>query len=340
MAMVCPKCLESYPQRLNCPSCGVRLQYQALRNPRSAGGEDADDAWQQTPWGRLVVGLLLAQGGYYVLRHLYSAGVLVIHPPGDGDTWAALTSLIILQALQGVSVFAGGVLSGAGERRGLLLGAVVGLWHGVLFVAAQHWNRQPMTNLHLVGEPLLQSAIGAAGGLVGGLIWRPIPDLIIPADLRVAQPLLPARRPGPSSFDGPIAWARVVTGMAVAIGGIVWVDVIREFVIDASEGKLQIDTHLQAELVTWEISALAMLTGSGLAGSTTRNGMKQGLVVGLGTAIVLLGVRLASGTATPQIAMVIGISALGLGLSGGWFGSQLLPPIDRSLQRKRRPRPV
>jgi hypothetical protein len=105
--------------------------------------------------------------------------------------------------------------------------------------------------------------------------------------------------------------------------------------LEAGEGKLQIDTHLQAELVTWEISALAMIAGGALAGATTRNGSKQGLFVGIGTGTVLSGIRLASITHTPQLLVLTLVSALALGFVGGWFGTNLLPPIYQSARRKR-----
>ena len=129
--------------------------------------------------------------------------------------------------------------------------------------------------------------------------------------------------------------ARVVAGITIAVGGVFWVDAIRDSVLEASEGKLRIDTQLQAELVTWEISALAMLAGGALAGATTRNGSKQGVYVGVGTATVLLGIRLASITHTPLLLGLTVISAVTLGVVGGWFGSHLLPPIYGRPRRKR-----
>ena len=36
--------------------------------------------WQETPWGRIGVGLLLAQGVYYGLWNLGNAGLLAANP--------------------------------------------------------------------------------------------------------------------------------------------------------------------------------------------------------------------------------------------------------------------
>src|SRR5207244_2768697 len=131
--------------------------------------------WQQTPWGRLLIGLLLAQGLNYVLRQLCTAGLLVPREEVVRSVWATLTGLILLQALQAASVFAAGLLTGAGQRRGLLFGAVVGVWNAVFLILIQFWTGQPLTTIDLFGEPVLQVAFGALGGLVGSLIWRPLP---------------------------------------------------------------------------------------------------------------------------------------------------------------------
>jgi hypothetical protein len=78
-----------------------------------------------------------------------------------------------------------------------------------------------------------------------------------------------------------------------------------------------------------------MLIGGALAGATTTNGSKQGLCVGVGTGTVLLGIRLASITHSPQVLVLTIFSTLSLGFVGGWFGSQLLPPVYGRPRRKR-----
>jgi len=334
MAMVCPQCRGSFGQRLNCPKCGVRLVFRDSRHRQEDASDGLPATWQQTPWGRLTIGLLLAQGLNYVLLHLCTAGILVARDEAPGNVWATLTGLVLHQALQAVSVFAAGLLTGAGQRRGLLFGAVVGVWNAVFLILFQFSTGQAVTTIALFGEPVLQVAFAALGGLIGSLIWRPLPLDVLPYQPRKPLPSLPVQK-GPSPFSGPVAWARVLMGITVAVGGVFWVDVIRDSVLEASEHKLSIDTHLQAELVTWEISALAMLLGGALAGATTRNGSKQGLFVGVGTATVLSGIRLASITHTPELLLLTLISSLTLGFVGGWFGSNLLPPVYSSARRKR-----
>jgi hypothetical protein len=278
--------------------------------------------------------LLLAQGHYYVLRHLCTAGLLAAREDLTESVWATLTGLVVLQVLQAASVFGAGLLTGAGQRRGMLFGAVVGVWNAVFFILVATWTGQPLTPVDLFGEPVLHVAFGTLGGLVGSLIWRPLSLEPAPSQPLKSFPAAPRRR-SESIFSGPVAWARVLMGVTVAVGGVFWVDVIRDSVLEASEGKLRIDTHLQAELVTWEISALAIIAGGVLAGATTRNGMKQGFCVGLGTATVLLGIRLVSITHTPELLLLTVASAMALSFVGGWFGGQLLPPVYGSSRRKR-----
>jgi hypothetical protein len=277
----------------------------------------------------------MAQGLCYALRHLCTAGLLVAPEELVGSVWAVLTGLILRQGVRAVSVFAAGLITGAGQRAGLLFGAVVGVWNAVFFILVDYWNGDPLITIDLFGQPVLHVAFGALGGVVGSLIWRPLPPLVMPElPRKTPLPVVPIRK-GPSPFSGPVAWARVLSGITVAVGGVFWVDVIRDSVVDVSEGKLSINTHLEAELVTWEISALAMIAGGALAGATTANGSKQGLCVGIGTATVLFGIRLASITNTPELLLLSTLSAVALGFVGGWFGGHLLPPLYYSARRKR-----
>jgi hypothetical protein len=335
MAMVCPQCNGAFEQRLNCPKCKVRLLYQVTRRIERLGLQAHDEDWQQTPWGRLVVGLLLAQGGYYVLRHLCTAGMLVTLEEG-ASVWATLNGLILLQALQALSVFAAGLLTGAGQRRGVVYGTVMGVWNGVFFVVAQHMLGRAPTTVSLFGEPILQAAFGAVGGMIGSMIWRPLPSLNIAPELRSGQAARAKSRKRRAYFAGPVAWGRVLSGTTLAVGGVVWANVIREFVLEASEGKLRIDTQLQADLVTWEISALAMLAGAAFAGFGTLNGLKQGVIVGVGAGSVLLGIRLIVTAFSLELLMLTFVSAMGLCTAGGWFGGELFPPVISGKFRRRR----
>jgi hypothetical protein len=332
MAMVCPQCSDSFQQRLDCPHCGVRLHYQPGPSPRH--NAHPESSWQQTPWGRLFVGLLLAQGLYYVLRHLCTAGLLVASEEAT-NVWATLTGLIVVQAMQAVSVLGAGLLTGAGQRQGLLYGALVGMWNSAFFLILQRWTGQPLTAVNLFGEPILHVAFGAAGGLIGRLVWRPLPSL--PGAIRV-QPVVArtVQRGGPSRLSGPIAWTRVCAGVAIAVAGVMFADVIRDFVIEASEGRLRIDTRLQADLVTCEIEVLSILVGGAFAGATTLNCFKQGLAVGIGSGALIFAFRVLHAQPQSSLAILLGTlaSALTLGMVGGWFGAQLLPPVCATPRRK------
>src|SRR5260370_10037510 len=113
MAMVCPQCNGAFEQRLNCPKCNVRLLYHVTRRLDRLGLNDDED-WQQTPWGRLVVRLLLAPGGSYVLRHLCTARMLVTLDEGAGGL-ATPNRLVLLPTLPAPSVLTGGPLPRAGR---------------------------------------------------------------------------------------------------------------------------------------------------------------------------------------------------------------------------------
>jgi hypothetical protein len=332
MAMVCPKCNGSYEQRWQCPSCGVRLAY-LTGGRRDIADSAPPSQWGQTPWGRIIVGVVLSQGLYYGLRQFCTAGLLASSDDAARGVWSTLYGLIILQAIQVLCLLLAGTLAGAGLRQGIVYGAIVGVWNGILSVIVQMAGGFPYTAVTLLGQPILHTAFGAAGGFIGCRIWKPLPILAGPKTPQVLTPLIPApvRRP---LFEGPIAWGRILLGTGLAIGGALWANVILDLVLEASEGRLNITDHLQARMVTWEVTGLAMLVGSALAGAGKANYLKQGLCVGLAAAAVLFGCRVAlQGQTLDDLILTVGCS-VSLGLVGAWLGGNLFPPLLK-LQRPR-----
>jgi len=308
------------------------LLFQAqLRSVDPNGAED-DSHWQHTPWGRMIVGLALAQGLSQGLQLFTNAGLLAGESSG---VWATLFGLLLLQGLQGVSLLIAGAITGAGQQRGVLYGSFVGLLNGLFFLMFQQGKSDLPPQIAILAQPILHMAFGALGGLIGTLIWRPLPELRLPD--------APAGGNGGGGitfasfqlFAGPIHWARVIAGIAMVVAGVMWSNVIIEFVIDASEGQLKLNTHLQTKLVTLEITALAMLFGAGFAGATTLNGLKQGLCVGIGASMIFLGMDLAHLKGNLESVLFTLVSTLSMTIAGGWFGAHLLPPLAAPRRSKR-----
>lgn len=329
MSMACPQCERSFEQRIDCPDCGVRLLFHARVGHASSGlplgraGGDEIASWQETPWGRMAIGLVLAQGLAYGIQHLLTAGILATGE--EASVWATLWGIALLHGIQGISLLVGGALCGVGRARGILYGSVIGLANGLIFLFVQRYRGEAMSEYAQYGQPLLHLSFGALGGLIGSLIWRPAPALSIeesPAD----KP----RRQASFSWnflDGPVHLGRVFAGIFVVVVGVVWSNAILQWVLNTSQGTLAIRTHLQAQLVGWEISALAILIGGGLAGATTFCGLKQGLCVGIGSAVVLGGIQIGNPRAAFEATILMIMGVLVLTAAGGWFGGQLLPPI-------------
>jgi hypothetical protein len=330
MAMVCPVCKNTFEQRLDCPRCAVRLQFR-LSRPRAESSLPGS-AWQQTPGGRLLIGLLVAQGLYYGLHHLCLAGLLFLSNANqDSGAW---NNTVLNLTLQAVGVLSAGVLTGAAQRRGIVFGAVVGVWNSILYLLAEQIRGGVLDAISVFGEPLMLAVFGAIGGLAGSLIWKPMPVIELPMPQVQAAPVPVVKRW--RGFVGPVRWFRVVAGVSLAVGGVVSADVIREYIVEASEGRLRITNSLQADLMNWEISALAVLAGATMAGSSTFNGLKQGLFVGIGSAVVLGCVRVINGSVLPSQLPIELAGIVGLGLVGGWFGGQLLPPVFPRERARRR----
>jgi DNA-directed RNA polymerase subunit RPC12/RpoP len=328
MAMVCPQCAISYEQRLQCPSCGVRLLYD-FRGPKPK--TQALPRWQQTPWGRILIGLVLAQGLYYGLQHLLTGLLEALNGQGLLHwTWTSLSGLVFLQIVQVVALTAGAVLAGGGQPRGATLGALVGVWNGVLSVLLDpilHPDFVPtLTTLTLVGVPLVHIAFGAMGGWIGYSIWRPVRPTLAAKATPLVRNRGVARLRAPL-FSGRVAWFRVALGALFAAAGYLTATMVFNFIIDFSSGKLASDGFWQDRVVTWEIQALAVLVGGGLAGYNTANGLKQGMWVGLAASMLLLCVLFGLSRLTPEQAALTVVCCFCLCLAGGWFGSQLFPPV-------------
>ncbi len=120
----------------------------------------------------------------------------------------------------------------------------------------------------------------------------------------------------------------------MVVAGVVWSNVILEYVLRASNGNLAISSHLQARLIGWEIAALATLLGAGLAGATTYNGFKQGVCVGLGAAVVMIGMYMGNDKLVLESLGVMLGTVFGLSVAGGWFGGQLFPPVLTPRRRR------
>jgi hypothetical protein len=265
---------------------------------------------------------------------LLKASFLVSGEPADEPLWESLGAVLLLQGIHALSLLIGGALTGAGQNRGVLFGSLLGLMNGLVFLLIQSGTGEAPTELAQFGQPILHLIFGAVGGLVGTLIWKPLPVVKMPALPQTPAKTSPPAQPKYDPFAGPICWVRVLTGIAVALGGVVWSRFILKWVVEASQGTLSIHSHTQAQLVCWEIGALATLIGAGWAGATTANGLKQGLCVGLGTSVLVIGIHLSNPKSVLETTLLMVVSILVLTLAGSWFGCQLFPPVASTGRRK------
>jgi hypothetical protein len=339
MSMVCPKCSGSFEQSLNCPSCGVRLLYESMAFRRHAVLTGAPRRWLQNPLGRIAAGIFLAQGLAYSLQLLCNAYIQAAAAEPQPSVWSTLYGLVLLQSIQGVSLLAGGALAGAAQRRPDLQGAVVGAVHSSIFLFMLRLHGEHLTEVALYGQPVLHVAFGMLGAVIGARIWQPLPVLVMPDSEATLQSENDRRSKFTwAALDGPVAWGRVSAGIVIVTAGFLWAPNLLSVVLDAGQGTLRISDRLQAQLVIWEIMGLTTLLGAAGAGATTRNGLKQGLFVGAGACILLIGNHLGAKNVSLELIAYTATSIFGLTIAGGWFGGQLFPPLLPWSRRKTAPR--
>jgi hypothetical protein len=262
--------------------------------------------------------------------------------------------------IQAVSLVAGAIVTGVGQRRGITFGALVGLLSGLLvlsgifcgvvgnfaasFGTGLFTPGAPIRNIVMYALPILHVLFGALGGLIGSSFWRPLPDVSefsasglapgrqVPSRI-VRRP--DSERPRTFSWKGPIRWSRVFVGTAVAVVGAVFATPSIDWVVRMSEGSIKVYTVLEDQVTFAEFFSLAIMLGGCIAGVSTKNGLKQGTCVGVASAIVLAALlRAGYFAAGPQLYPII--STLFLGPVGGWFASELLPPVVAPQYRRRR----
>jgi DNA-directed RNA polymerase subunit RPC12/RpoP len=337
MAMVCPQCNRSFQQHLACPTCGMRLLFHARGEANTEGTAGADPQWQYTPWGRIVTGVILAQGVAHGLQFLVTAYLKATGDDAGQDYWNTPVPFVLLQTLHAFGLLLGGMLAGAGKRRGVFFGSVVGLVHGLVYLGIRQSTGDVLTEAGLYALPALHMLCGAVGGFLGSLIWKPLPAVPMPAadtEPKTTPKSAPRGHVDTSFITGPVAWLRVLLGMAIVVSGVMGASAILKFVLDNGPGRLSLGSNLESQLITWEIAALATFLGASLAGATTLNGFTQGLCVGLGAATVMTGIHLAQDRFNLDQAVLVSMSALFLSAGGGWFGGQLFPPIYRASRRR------
>jgi hypothetical protein len=276
----------------------------------------------------------LSQGLFYGLRYFLTGVLLLLSPEGTTgpEAWGTVQGMILLQVAQFLGLFAGGVLAGGGMENGMLAGLLVGVFNGILAATLLQNASTQFSVVSVYGMPMLHATVGAMGGGLGCGIWKPIPSVQIPG---LSPGRKVPRKPQPSPFAGKVAWGRVMLGTGLAVGGYLSAGLLLDKIVDLSAGYLGTSDPVQDRIITWEIKALAMLLGGVLAGASSENGLKQGLVVGMLSSMCLIIWDSRLTTRWLEVALLNMISAFCLALVGGWFGGTLLPRVVR-MPRSRR----
>jgi hypothetical protein len=315
MAAICSMCSAPLDSKAKCLRCG----YENAAKPR--GGP----RWLNTTSGRLAIGLIVSQGLFYALERLFT-GILLASQGGTvEEIWANPANTVWLQLAQLLGVLVGGILAGGSQEKVVPLGCLVGAWNGVLSLLFQQLPADLVGPIALYSAPLVHGVVAVCGALIGARIWRPIVTVetgpVLGSAAKKAAPPKPV-------LAGRIAWLRVVVGTALAVGGYLYAELIFEKILSLSGGKSGYETAFQDNLIIWQLRVFAGVVGGLIAGMMTTNGFKQGLLVGLGSSVILMGVQISRpGDLLLAWGMVLLIS-FSAAIAGGWFGGALFPPLD------------
>lgn len=366
MALVCPQCTGSFDNSLQCPQCGVPLLAPGTRQP-GADPFPAAGRWQQTPWGRIGIGVGLALGLCYALLQLCQSILRAFGYANGTDALDPLARLALFEGLQALGLLGGGLVAGAGKRQGLTFGAVVGILTGALSVLAIisgvlkpfSSERAAIPMFLFYGLPVLHALVGALGGAIGAAIWKPMVEWTVP--LVEPTPTGPALKdlkpaltvPAGSNYTipfwfwkGPVDWPRVLVGATLASLGILFNREIASFITEEGQSKVfRFHSLLEEWFTQIQIISFSILLGGCIGGSTRRNGLKQGAFVGVLISFVLSAVYFTHTSKAFGLDFLLEeagwsvlvplLAALMLGPVGGYCGCELIPPILKFAPRRR-----
>ena len=148
----------------------------------------------------------------------------------------------------------------------------------------------------------------------------------------------------------PIAYLRVISGAALAIGCTVWAGQLRNAVIALGAGAFTLESRIQSQFIAWVISTLAMVIGGAFAGAGSRGGIRHGFLVGLVSSAGIFVIhqkvvkeilpaeeffaavlRMPEDGTPSALQMILFLltNTLLIGVLSGWFGSKLLPKLGQ-----------
>src|SRR5262245_59991316 len=130
MARVCPRCGVSVARGFLCPTCGIKT---SDTDSLSSAAVTPGAVERPTFAGGVFIGLLVAQALYYASRNLATAFLVGTRGAAEEAAfWHDVNGQIMVQVLQGITLFVGGMLAGAGHRQSVAAGAALGVANSVL----------------------------------------------------------------------------------------------------------------------------------------------------------------------------------------------------------------
>jgi hypothetical protein len=349
MYLYCPKCHAQHPAAGRCPKCSSLLMSPGeAADALSVSIPSPPDPVETTYAGRLGVGCVVALGLHVALREWTTAA---LGAAGQATDPVGFTVGYLLRLF---AAGVGGAMAGAGRRWNFTGGAVVGALSGVAWLLVDSYPT-------IIVDPLRGGLVGVitvAAGLVAmaaGQVWPEpvvVPDTPSPrgSSLMGLKPTDGKRRTG-----RPTRWVQIAAAAALALGGIAGAEMVRSSLRGLPAGLLQLGGPSAASRVDFQLTVLAVLVASAVAGAGTGAGGRHGLYAGILTALGVLALRataaeealpgldwLAEATCAPDTSprvvevVLAGVALLAMTV-GGWLGGQLFPPLKqhRLLYRER-----
>jgi hypothetical protein len=255
-----------------------------------------------------------------------------------GESGSVLSNDWRIRTIQAIglgTVLLGGILAGGAQRSGPIVGLILGVWNGVIAILLTQNPAEGQNTVWLLVWVLFHAGFGAIGGILGALIWRPIPETVV--NPLLAAPKGPAAKQAPPLLAGKITWWRVVLACGVLVPCVIWADSGLHYL--AENYKLDLSVKLNPEIapLAWSLKAVMVLFIAAFGGASCANGLKQGMMVGFFSSCILVALfREPDPVKWLWTAVLTMLCLTALCIVGGLFGRQLFPPLLQSSETRKK----
>jgi hypothetical protein len=343
MYLFCPNCQAQFAGEGHCPRCKTRLLSPSEVSDRHLPVHLPPPRPDEShPFGRLMVGLVVAFGLHLAFREMTLAALTSI-----GELTSV--SLILGYVLRVMALIPACLLAGAGRNSSFGIGAFVGGAVAAAWLLIDYYPNIQI-NAMRIGLALALVPLSGLGAVIGRRVWPPAPVLDVPDSPRQSSVMSMAKASVKPKPKQAMNLVRILAACSLVCVSVVAADALRQQLSRMPSGMFQV-SGAAAPRVNLEITAALLLIAGLVAGAGTGAGFRHSLVAAMLSAILVVVlvntqppenftgveyyaslVSLEENSVRPDV--LLGLSVFAIVLVTGTLGGQLFPKLQKQGRRR------